>query len=154
MTPQENKSKVIEFLKNKIFSSSPEDLQMKSLRTLNSCTFSVDEEGTGLQVEQLKHYTLEWNHFQKIVEKANRLGGMMYRGDNLPQKSNKLGNEISHDCMEGFIAGELLYQKDGTSVTRRSTYYSGILAWAGIVTLHKDEGNGSYITVNQEFRNI
>ena len=70
MTPQENKSKVIEFLKNKIFSSSPEDLQMKSLRTLNSCTFSVDEEGTGLQVEQLKHYTLEWNHFQKIVEKA------------------------------------------------------------------------------------
>ena len=79
----------------------------------------------------------------------------MYRGDELPQISGfKLGEEISRDCMEGFIASELLYMENGTSVTRRSTYYSGILAWAGIVTLHKSQGKGSYITVNSEFRNI
>lgn len=154
MTSQKSEGKVVDFLKNKIFNCLPEELRMKSLRPLNSCSFSVTPEGTGLQVEQLKNYTLEWDHFQKIIEKANRLGGIMYRGDKLPQTGAKLGLEISHDCMEGFIAGELLSTSDGMTVTRRSTYYSGILAWAGIVTLHKDEGKGSFISVNQDFRSI
>ena len=155
MTLKNNESKIVEFLKNKVLDSSSKELQFTLLRkSNNSTTFSVALDGSGLQVEQLKAFVLKWEHFQKIVEKANQLGGMMYRGDNLPQTGAKLGDEISHDCMEGFIAGELLCQKDGTSVTRRSTYYSGILDWAGIVRLHKDEGKGSYITVNSEFRNI
>lgn len=79
----------------------------------------------------------------------------MYRGDAIPQQpGSKLGYEISHDCMEGFIASELLGTEDGKSVTRRSTYYSGILAWAGIVTLHGDQGCGSFITVNDKYRDI
>ena len=150
----EQKMKVVDFLKNRILNSSREELRMNSLRSLKSYNFTVASNGAGLQVEQLPNFILKWEHFQKIVERANQLGGIMYRGDQLPQIGNKLGSEIPHDCMEGFIASELLNAKDGTTVTRRSTYYSGILAWAGIVTLHKNEGNGSYITVNYEFRNI
>ena len=156
MTSKNNESKIVEVLKNKVFSTSPEKLRFESLGNLKSSPiFSVAPDGSGLQVEQLKDFVLKWNHFQKIVEKANQLGGIMYRGDNLPQTGAKLGDEISHDCMEGFIASELLLQKDGTSVTRRSTYYSGILAWAKIVSLHpKRDKAGNYITVNTEFRNI
>ena len=155
MTSQNNEIKVIEYLQNKIFNSSPEELQLKSLRKLkSSSTFSLAPNGAGLQVEQLMDFVLEWHHFQKIVEKANQLGGIMYRGDDIVMNSGRLGIEVSHDCMEGFIASELLDLEDGISITRRSTYYSGILAWAGIVSLNKSEGNGSYITVNQEFRNI
>lgn len=150
----EQKMKVVSFLKNKISSCSYEELHMESLRPLKSYHFTIASDGTGLQVEQLPNFILKWEHFQKIVERANQLGGTMYRGDQLAQSGSKLGSEIPHDCMEGFIAGELLNAPDGTTVTRRSTYYSGILAWAGIITLHKDEGNGSYITVNSEFRNI
>ena len=155
MISQKNESKVVEFLKNKIFSTSLDKLQFESLGKLKgSATFFVASDGSGLQVEQLPDFILKWEHFQKIIEKANQLGGKMYRGDQLPQNSKKLGSGIPYDCMEGFIASELLCQNDGSTVTRRSTYYSGILAWAGIVTLHKSEGKGSYITVYPEFRNI
>ena len=116
--------------------------------------FWLSPTGMGIETDKLPGYILEWEHFDEIVKKANALGGTMYRADVLAMNGGKLGKEISYDTMEGFIASELLWQEDGTSVTRRSTYYSGILDWAGIVTLHKDEGKGSYITVNSEFRNI
>ena len=110
--------------------------------------------GMGIETDKLPNYILEWEHFDEIVKKANALGGKMYRADVLARSGGKLGQEISHDTMEGFIASELLYILDGTKITRRSTYYSGILAWAGIVTIHKSEGKGSYITVNPKYRNI
>jgi hypothetical protein len=150
-----SKNVIIEVLKNKIVENINNGLYMKSLRPLKNASFSVASNGQGLQVEQLDGFILEWEHFEKIVKKANTLGGKMYRGDELPQVSGfTLGEEISHDCMEGFIASELLFMEDGASVTRRSTYYSGILAWADIVTLHKSQGKGSYITVNVQYRNI
>lgn len=149
------KNKIIDLLKNKIAENINNGLYIKSLKALKYSTFKVSPNGMGVQVQQLGDFVLEWIHFQKIVEKANELGGKMYRGDEFPQISGfKLGEEISHDSMEGFIASELLGIEDGMSVTRRSTYYSGILAWAGIVTLHKSKGQGSYITVNSEYRNI
>jgi hypothetical protein len=117
-------------------------------------SFWISPESTGIETEKLPNYVLEWEHFDEIVKKANALGGKMYRGDALAQAGSKLGEEISHDCMEGFIASELLYIGDGSAITRRSTYYSGILAWAGIVTLHRSQGKGSYITVNPEFRTL
>lgn len=148
--------KVVAFLKEKIFNSAAGDLRMTSLKAFRSSEFfTVAPNGTGLQVEQLTNFTLKWEHFQKIVEKANQLGGKMYRGDAIPMNSGRLGVDISYDCMEGFIAGELLGTEEGKKVTRRSTYYSGILDWARIVTLHpKCDENGSYITVEPEFRNI
>ena len=153
---QKKESMVIEDLKKKVIENINQGLYIESLRPLKSnSTFTVAPDGTGLQVQQLGNFILKWEHFQKIVEKANLLGGKMYRGDELPQVSGfTLGEEISHDCMEGFIASELLFMEDGAPVTRRSTYYSGILAWADIVTLHKSQGKGSYITVNVQYRNI
>ena len=116
--------------------------------------FWVSPTGMGIETDKLPGYILEWEHFDEIVKKANALGGTMYRGDQLPQLGELLGEGISHDCMEGFIASELLYIVDGTKITRRSTYYSSILAWAGIITIHRSQGNGSYITVNPKYRNI
>lgn len=150
-----NQNSVQETLKNKIFENINSGLYIESLGCLTCNTFTIAPDGTGVQVKQLKNYILKWEHFDKIVKKANSLGGKMYRGDGLPQNGGiSLGEDISHDCMEGFIASELLSTPDWTSITRRSTYYSGILAWAKIVTLHKSEGKGSYITVNTAFRKI
>lgn len=120
-----------------------------------SIDFQISSTGMGIETDKLPHYILEWEHFDKIITKANSLGGKMYRGDNLAQQSgSKLGYEISHDCMEGFVASELLGTEDGNAITRRSTYYSGILAWAEIVALHRSQGQGSFITVNEKYRDI
>ena len=146
---------VVNALKRKIQASRAEELTMVSLKKMRSpATFTLAPKGEGLCVPQLNGYVLEWEHFERIVEKANRLGGILYRADGEAMRGGRLGEEISHDTMEGFIAAELLGAKDGSAVTRRSTYYSGILAWAGIVTLHKSEGAGSYILVNEAFRRV
>ena len=146
---------VVNALKRKIQASRAEELTMVSLKKMRSpATFTLAPTGEGLCVSQLKGYVLEWEHFQRIVEKATHLGGIMYRADEAAMNGGKLGAEISRDTMEGFIAAELLGAKDGSAVTRRSTYYSGILAWAGIVSLHKSEGAGSYIAVSEAFRYI
>lgn len=143
--------KIVKVLKKKV-ESFEGDIEMPVLRG-KPIEFWESADGTGLEVYQLNEFILKWEHFSAIVKKANKLGGKMYRGDNLVMmKGAKLGEDISHDCMEGFIASTILGTIDGTSVTRRSTYYSGILAWAEIVTLHKSQGKGSYITVNKEYR--
>ncbi len=148
-------SKVISTLKNKIWENINTGLYIKSLGKLTSNTFTVAPDGTGVQVRQLGKYILKWEHFDAIIKKANESGGKMYRGDALPQnKGVKLGIDISHNCMEGFISRELLGLPDKKSVTRRSTYYSGILAWAGIVALNSSDGKGSYITVNPAFQDL
>ena len=148
-----NKEQISTIIKEKLKASGGY-ASMPALRG-PSIDFQILSSGAGIETDKLPHYVLKWEHFDKIVEKANSLGGKMYRGDQLPQQPGcKLGCEISHDCMEGFIASELLGEEDGKSVTRRSTYYSGILAWAEIVTLHRSQGLGSFITVNEKYRNI
>lgn len=144
------KERIIEKIKEKIIQCDGE-AYMPVLRGL-PIYFWMSPTGNGLEVEQLNDYVLTWDEFAEIVVKANELGGKMYRGDALAQGGGKLGYDIPYECMEGFIAKELLHTADGTSVTRRSTYYAGILAWAGIVTIHKSQGNGSFITVNSEYR--
>ena len=112
----------------------------------------ISSTGKGIETSKLPNYILEWEHFDEIVKEANWLGGRMYRGDAQAQGGKRLGEGIPYDSMEGFIASELLYEQKGVSVTRRSTYYSGILAWAGIVALHRSQGKGSFITVNAMYR--
>ena len=116
--------------------------------------FWLSPTGMGIETDKLPGYILAWEHFDEIVKKANALGGTMYRADVLAMNGGKLGKEISYDTMEGFIASELLYISNGIKITRRSTYYSGILAWAGMVTIHRSQGRGSYITVNPKYRHI
>lgn len=126
---------------------------MPTLKGAN-IAFWFSPTGMGIETDKLSGYILEWEHFDEIVKKANVLGGTMYRGDALAQAGGKLGEDVPYDCMEGFIAGELLFTEDGVSVTRRSTYYSGVLSWAGIVSMHRSQGKGSFITVNAKYRNI
>ena len=145
---------IVEVLQKKVRESGNDGLHMKALGNMKSSAFALDSMGEGLKVKQLGDFVLEWSHFQKIIKKANALGGKMYRGDELAQKGATLGDEISYDCMEGFIASELLNAEEGSFVTRRSTYYSGILAWAGIISLHKSEGKGSYIMVTPAYRDF
>lgn len=144
--------KISEIIKQKVMAANP-PLYMPSLR--HDIPFELSPDGSGLITERLPHYVMEWEHFDAIIAKANALGGKMYRGDELVQvRENKLGNQITTDCMEGFIASELLCIPNGTSITRRSTYYSGILAWAGIITIQgRKNGEDRYITVNTVYRN-
>ena len=116
--------------------------------------FWLSPDGKGIETEKLPHYVMKWEHFDAIIKKANEIGGKMYRGDVAARSGGKLGSDVPYDCMEGFVAGELLGTSNGKAVTRRSTYYSGILAWAGIVTIHKSEGMGSFITVAPNYRDI
>ncbi len=139
-------------IKNKLYECGKEGL-MPTLKG-SPIPFWISGTGMGIETEQLPDYILEWEHFDQIVKKANDLGGKMYRGDVLAHSGAKLGKDLPYDSMEGFIASELLYAEEGTSVTRRSTYYSGILAWAGIVTIHRSQGKGSFITVNHQYRDI
>ncbi len=151
----DKKTEVVEVLKDYALKNANKGLYMQSLKPLKDSQFTISPDGTGFQVKQLGNTVLEFMHFQKIIEKANELGGKMLRGDELAQvKGFRLGKGISHDCMEGFIAHELLHIEDGSAITRRSTYYSGILAAAGIVTIYKSAGEGSYVIVNAKYCNI
>ena len=56
--------------------------------------------------------------------------------------------------IDGFVPLTYEGANYGDTALSRSTYFSGILAWAGIVTIHKSTEDGSFITVNKEYRNI
>ena len=147
-----NDNQISAIIKEKLTASNEKAL-MPTLRG-EPISFWLSPTNMGIETDKLPGYVLKWEHFDKIVQKANSLGGIMYRADVLARSSGKLGEEISHDTMEGFIASEFLHIADGTKITRRSTYYSGVLAWAGIITVHRSQGYGSYITVNIKYRNF
>lgn len=77
----------------------------------------------------------EWHILDAIVEKAGELGGIMYKGDAAAQRGAKIGSdELPLDTIDAFISINFYGNKVGNSTLRRSTYYSAILAWAGICT--------------------
>ena len=109
--------------------------------------------GDGIESAGLKNFVFKWGEFSAIVKKANELGGMMYRGDSAAHSGERIGSEkLSLDTIDGFISTHFFGAKVGDTTLRRSTYYAGILSWAGIVTNHRSEGKGGYITVNEPFK--
>ena len=42
----------------------------------------------------------------------------------------------------------------GETVLSRSTYFSGVLEKAGIATIHRSDGQGSFITIKEKYRDI
>ena len=79
----------------------------------------------------------------------------MYRGDVAAQNGAKIGSlDLPLTTIDGYISTEFYGSKIGCSTMRRSTYFSGILAWAGIATVHRSQGNGSFITINNEYMNL
>ena len=113
----------------------------------------VAASGNGVENSGFTTLVCEWHILEAIVNKANELGGMMYRGDSAAQSGAKIGSdEFPLDTVDAYIAVEFYDGKIGTSTLRRSTYYCAILAWAGIVTNHRSRGKGGYITVNPAYR--
>ena len=101
----------------------------------------------GLYNNGFKGYLCRWEDFDLIMKKLEELGGMMYRGDSAAHGGYKLGSEeLPLDTMDGFIALNIHKEQIGQSITRRSTYYAVVLAWAGIVKNRRGtKGRGGYI---------
>lgn len=114
----------------------------------------VSSTGNGIENSGFPALVCEWQILEAIVNKANELGGMMYRGDSAAQKGSKIGSDdFPLDTIDAFISVEFYGKRVGEITLRRSTYYAAILAWAGIVENHRSKGNGGYIVVKPEYRN-
>ena len=137
-----------------LFKNGITEIEMNSLKQMKEPTyFWLSEYGDGIKVNKLKHDTLKWEEFEEIVKVANKLGGKIYRGDVIAQDGDKVGNRIKEDCIEGVVA-YMRNIENGKSITRRSTYFSGVLEKAGIATVHRSDGQGSFIAINEKYRNI
>lgn len=113
----------------------------------------VAASGKGIENSGFTALVCEWHILEAIVKKANKLGGIMYKGDAAAQSGAKIGSdELPLDTIDAFISTEFYGGTIGRSTLRRSTYYAAILAWAGIVENHKSKGKGGYIVVKPEFR--
>lgn len=113
----------------------------------------VAPSGEGIANSGFGALVCEWHILDAIVNKANELGGIMYRGDAAAQNGAKIGSpELPLDTIDAFISLEFYGGSVGSTTLRRSTYYSAILAWAGIVENHRSKGDGGYIVVKPEFR--
>ena len=113
----------------------------------------VASSGEGVLNSGYKNLVCEWHILEAIVKKANELGGIMYRGDSAAQNGAKIGSpELPLDTIDAYISLNFYGAYEGASTIRRSTYYSAILAWAGIVENHRSKGKGGYIVVKPDFR--
>lgn len=113
----------------------------------------VSSSGEGVENSGFTALVCEWHILEAIVKRANELGGVMYRGDAAAQNGAKIGSEeLPLDTIDAYISLEFYGSSIGSSTLRRSTYYSAILAWAGIVENHRSKGKGGYIVVKPEFK--
>lgn len=153
LTLSSEDSKVVKCLKDKIVECGGKAL-MPVLKG-EPVPFWLSSTQAGFESAGLKGFIFEWKVFDGIVKKANSLGGKMYRGDVAAQNGAKIGSEdLPLTTIDGFISTEFFGSQIGSSTMRRSTYFSGILAWAGIATVHRSQGKGSFITINNEFLNL
>lgn len=152
-TAMKGGSKVVQVLQDKIVAHGGQAL-MPVLKG-EPVPFWLSPTKEGLESKGLRGVLLEWRIFDAIVKKAISLGGLMYRGDGAAQSGAKIGSdELSLDTMDGFLATEFYGANIGDTTLRRSTYYAGILDWAGIAVNHRSQGKGGFITINPEFMNI
>lgn len=152
LTEMANGSKVIKALQEKIIAHGGKSL-MPVLKG-NPVPFYLSPTNDGLISEGLPKVVLEWHIFDAIVKKAISLGGKIYRGDSAAQNGAKIGSdELSLDTIDGFISMHFYGAQVGNTTLRRSTYYAGILDWAGIAVNHRSQGHGGFITINPEYMN-
>ena len=101
---------------------------------------------SGVHPVSFPDFICKWEVFDAIMEKAEELGGKMYRGDAGAQKGAKIGSaELPKDSIDGFIALKFYGGEIGKATTRRSTYYAAILDWAGLCENCRSDGSGGYI---------
>ena len=103
-------------------------------------------ESDGIHNSSFPSLVCEPRIIDAIVEKANELGGKMYRGDAAAQQGEKIGSvKFPLNTIDAFIGIKFYGAEIGKATTRRSTYYAMILAWAGICTNNRSDGIGGYI---------
>ena len=152
LTAMSNGSKVIRTLQDKIIACGGQAL-MPVLKG-EPVPFWISSTKGGLESKGLRGVVLEWRIFDAIVKKAISLGGKIYRGDSAAQSGATIGSDdLPLDTIDGFISTEFYGARIGDTTLRRSTYYSGILDWAGIAVNHRSQGRGGFITINHEFMN-
>lgn len=142
VTINQNDGPVAKILKKK-FNDHDGEAYVPMLKGEDKLYWATEE---GLYNDGFKDYLCRWEEFDLIMEKLQELGGLMYRGDAAAQAGCKLGSdELPLDTMDGFIALNFHEDEIGHSITRRSTYYAAVLAWAGIVKNCRSKGKGGYI---------
>ncbi|MBD5131491.1 MAG: DUF2089 domain-containing protein [Clostridiales bacterium] len=147
-----NGSKVIQTLQDRIIAHGGQAL-MPVLKG-DPVPFWLSPTKGGLESKGLRGVVLEWRIFDAIVKKAVSLGGKMYRGDSAAHSGAVIGSdELPLDTIDGFISTEFYGAHVGDTTLRRSTYFSGILDWAGIAVNHRSQGRGGFITINPEYMN-
>ncbi|HIW56309.1 MAG TPA: DUF2089 domain-containing protein [Firmicutes bacterium] len=152
LTAMSNGSKVIQTLQDKIIAHGGQAL-MPVLKG-EPVPFWLSSTKGGFESKGLRGVVLEWRIFDAIVKKAISLGGKMYRGDSAAHNGSKIGSDdLPLDTIDGYISTEFYGAHIGDTTLRRSTYYSGILDWAGIAVNHRSQGRGGFITINPEFMN-
>ena len=139
-----------------LFPNGDEKIEINSLKQLKVPTYIwLSEDGDGVKTNKLPQINvLKWEEFCIIVEQANNNGGKIYRGDVLARSGERLGDKLNKNHIDGLVPLVCLGQQYGETVLSRSTYFSGALEKAGIATIHKSEGQGSYITINEKYRDI
>ena len=139
-----------------LFPSGDEKIEISSLKQLKVPTYIwLSEDGDGVKTNKLPQINvLKWEEFCIIVKQANNNGGKIYRGDVLARSGERLGDKLNENHIDGLVPLVCLGQQYGETVLSRSTYFSGVLEKAGIATIHKSEGLGSYITINEKYRDI
>ena len=148
---QSSDSQVIKAIKDKLLACNGR-ATMPMLRG-KDLEIWVASSGTGIENSGFPALVCEWNILEAIVNKANELGGTMYRGDSAAQNGAKIGSaELPLDTIDAFVSLEFYNAQIGGSTLRRSTYYAAILAWAGIVDNYRSAGKGGYIVVKPAFK--
>ena len=85
----------------------------------------VSSSGEGIENSGFTSLVCEWHILEAIVNKANELGGVMYRGDVASQSGAKIGSEeLPLDTIDAFISVNFYGGSVGSSTLRRSTYYA------------------------------
>jgi hypothetical protein len=112
----------------------------------------LSPDGKGIIADSYRSLVMEWRIFDAIVDKANSLGGKMFKGDAMAQGGARIGSvDFPLDTIDAYISTRFYGSKIGETATRRSTYYCAVLSWADIVENHRSEGEGSFIKVLAPF---
>ena len=151
----EQDSIIINAIKS-LFPKGNEIIVLNSLKKVEVPTkIWLSENGDGVKTNKLPQTNvLKWEEFCVIVRRANENGGKIYRGDVLARSGARLGDGLNIGCIDGLVPLVCLGQKEGETVLSRSTYFSGTLEKAGIATIHRSQGQGSFITINDAYRNM
>ncbi|MCI1245174.1 MAG: hypothetical protein LKG11_04465 [Bacilli bacterium] len=113
----------------------------------------LSPDGEGIIADFYRSLVMEWRIFDAIVNKANSLGGKMFKGDAMAQGGARIGSvDFPLDTIDAYISTSFYGSKIGGTATRKSTYYCAILSWADIVENHRSEGKGSFIKVLAPFK--